>query len=72
MLFCSVVKIIVFFGLDVRLVISVFDGYINKLIMLKEFVEFFGIFDIDVIDVGLNFLIISFCLFRIFKYKYLV
>lgn len=49
-----------------------FDGYINKLIILKEFVEFFGIFVVDVIDVGLNFLIISFCLFRIFKYKYLV
>lgn len=67
-----VVKIIVFFGLGVMLVISVFEGFKNKLIKLKEFVEFFGIFDVDVIDVGLYFLIISFCLFKIFKYKYLV
>lgn len=62
MLLLMVVKMIVFFGLDVRLLISVFDGFINRFIVFREFVEFFEIFVIVFIDVGLYILIISLCL----------
>lgn len=64
-----VIKKIFLFGLDVRFVIFMLDGYIvNRFVILKGFVEFFGFFVIFFIDVGLCILIISFCLFRKFEY----
>lgn len=54
-----VVKIIEFFGLDVRLKIKGIFGVNLSVKLLKEFVELFGIFLMEMKDGGFNVLIIK-------------
>lgn len=58
---------IVFFVLEERLVICEVEGISFKVVFLKGFVEFFGIFVIVVNDVGFCMLRIRFLVFRIFE-----
>lgn len=61
-----VVKIIEFFGLDVRLKIKGIFGVNLSVKLLKEFVELFGIFLMEMKDGGFNVLIIKVLFLGIF------
>lgn len=61
-----VVKIIEFFGLDVRLKIKGIFGVKLSVKLLKEFVELFGIFLMEMKDGGFNVLIIKVLFLGIF------
>lgn len=61
-----VVKIIEFFGLDVRLKIKGIFGVNLSVKLLKEFVELFGIFLMEINDGGFNVLIIKVLFLGIF------
>lgn len=71
MLLFMVVKIIDNFGLDVIFVISVFGGFINKLRVLRKFVDLLGIFGYVLIVVWLYIFRMIFFLFERFEKNFL-